>query len=300
MKKILLVPHISINNANALSSPVTIGFPAITAWLGLTHALQRYLVQDYPMLEFKAVGIVSHSMDLHVYKGKRDRFYSIIGKANSMKKAKKKSWPELQKPSFIEEPTCSLRVSLVIEYEGVRQTEVQDLKQRIHALVIGKLRAAGGDILTSKFPLDFKIDTKTDLNILIQELMPGYVIIERRDLMLQAMSEGQDSIDALLDYLKVYHICENVDFGNYEWKSKRKTPGWIVPIATGFQGLSELGYAENQRDPGTLHRFAESVITLGEFIMPYRLESIDEMLWHYSYNAEDNLYLCEQKINKGE
>ena len=34
MKKVLLIPHVKILNANALSSPYTIGFPAMTAWLG--------------------------------------------------------------------------------------------------------------------------------------------------------------------------------------------------------------------------------------------------------------------------
>ena len=42
-KSILLVPRLHIHNANALSSPFTIGFPAMTAWLGAVHALQRKL-----------------------------------------------------------------------------------------------------------------------------------------------------------------------------------------------------------------------------------------------------------------
>ncbi len=41
IKRVLLLPHIKVNGANALSSPFTIGFPAMTAWLGAVHALQR-------------------------------------------------------------------------------------------------------------------------------------------------------------------------------------------------------------------------------------------------------------------
>jgi CRISPR-associated protein Csy2 len=77
------------------------------------------------------------------------------------------------------------------------------------------------------------------------------------------------------------------------WKSYRKTTGWIVPIAVGFQGISELGMAKNQRDNKTPHRFAESVVTLGEFIMPYRIKHIDDMLWQYSIDIDNNLYLCQ-------
>ncbi|PIU55383.1 MAG: type I-F CRISPR-associated protein Csy2, partial [Deltaproteobacteria bacterium CG07_land_8_20_14_0_80_38_7] len=32
IKRLLLLPHIKVHNANALSSPFTIGFPAMTAW----------------------------------------------------------------------------------------------------------------------------------------------------------------------------------------------------------------------------------------------------------------------------
>ena len=63
----------------------------------------------------------------------------------------------------------------------------------------------------------------------------------------------------------------------------------------GFQGISELGHAKNQRDVNTLHRFAESVLTLGEFVMPYRIESIDQLLWQYHVDLENNLYLCQNQ-----
>ena len=38
--------------------------------------------------------------------------------------------------------------------------------------------------------------------------MPGYALIERRDLMIEAMEQGQDAIDAMLDYLAIHHSCE--------------------------------------------------------------------------------------------
>jgi len=42
------------------------------------------------------------------------------------------------------------------------------------------------------------------------------------------------------------------------------------------------------------HRFAESVVTLGEFVRPYRIKNIDDMLWHYHADLKNNLYLCKQ------
>ena len=57
MKDILLIPNIKIHNANALSSPYTIGFPAMTAWLGFMHSLERKL-QNTEFKGVKLTGII--------------------------------------------------------------------------------------------------------------------------------------------------------------------------------------------------------------------------------------------------
>jgi len=135
---------------------------------------------------------------------------------------------------------------------------------------------------------------------LMRSLMPGFALVERRELMQHAMEQGSDALDAMLEYMTVHHTCKQDDDGNVSWKSQRKTntngdrPGWIVPIATGFQGISELGEAKNQRDPEVPHRFAESVVTLGEFKMAHRIKQLDEVLWHYHTDLDLNLYLCQQ------
>ena len=69
-------------------------------------------------------------------------------------------------------------------------------------------------------------------------------------------------------------------------------PGWLVPIAVGFRGISELGKVKNQRDITKPHRFVEPIVTLGEFKLPYRVTSIDEIMWHYEYESDGNFYLC--------
>ena len=128
--------------------------------------------------------------------------------------------------------------------------------------------------------------------------MPGYALIERRQLMIEAMQDGQDALDALLDSLTIKHRSEVNEEGNVTWTSKRKQQGWIIPIATGFHGITPLvaaGETRNQRDPETPHRFAESIVTLGEFVMPYRVDNLTDMLWEYNFNEENNLYLCQQQ-----
>lgn len=294
LKRLLLLPHIKVHNANALSSPFTIGFPAMTAWLGAVHALQRKLnAQGYSDIKFKSAAVVNHQFDLQTHKGVDDFVHSIIGTGNPLDKTGARS-------AFIEEARCHLTVSLVIEYTGIEKDDEATLQEKITHLLNSNMKMAGGDILTFKAPQFFKVENgnKTDLSALTRKLMPGYALIERRDLMTEAMSAGQDAIDALLDNLVIHHNCDEQPPESdeaFKWSSKRKNRGWIVPIATGFHGLTELGEAKNQRDPNTPHRFAESVVTLGEFKMPHSIKSIDEILWRYQTKEQQSLYLCVQQ-----
>jgi CRISPR-associated protein Csy2 len=290
IKRILLIPHLKIQNANALSSPYTIGFPAMTAWLGAVHALQRKLNnQGIDSLKFVATGVISHSCDLQTHKGAGDYVHSIIGTGNPLDKTGSRS-------AFIEEARCHLDVSLVVEYSGVEKDVEQPFLEKITHLLYSQMKIAGGDILSFKPPVTLNVEegNDTDLRKLTRKLMPGYAIVERRELLVDAMEKGQDAMDALLDYLAVHHSCEQAESGDFTWVSKRKTAGWIVPIATGFHGITDLAKAKNQRDENTPHRFAESIVTLGEFKMPHRIHSLNDILWRYHVEVENNLYLCEQ------
>jgi len=203
-----------------------------------------------------------------------------------------KSCKSGKRPSFIEEARCDSTVSLVLEYDC---DDDADLVEAV-IQILPTLKMASGDILPFR-PEQIKLEQihgETEIHALVGELMPGFCLIERRDIMQQAMQQGQDALDAMLDALKVTHHCEVDNNEKVTWTSARQQKGWLIPISTGFQGISELGKAQLQRDPDTPHRFAESIVTLAEFIMPYRLETLDQMLWHYHTDLENNLYLCKQ------
>ncbi|WP_336930236.1 type I-F CRISPR-associated protein Csy2 [Acinetobacter tandoii] len=290
MRNFLLISHLKIQNANAMSSPYTIGFPAMTAWLGAIHALQRKLqAQGYTNIILDKVAISCHHFDLQTYKGRGDFVHSIVGTANPLDK-------DGNRPAFIEEARCHLEVSLLIECQNLDPDEEKQLLVDVQKLILS-MKFTSGDVLAVKNCslqyFDEDGDQNQQLKPLLNKLMLGHVLIERRDLVIESMNEGKDALDAVLDYLKVTHSSTQDENGKVTWSSKRKTMGWLVPIAVGFQGISELGQAKNQRDVNTPHRFAESVITLGEFIMPYRIESMDQLLWQYHVDLENNLYLCQ-------
>lgn len=291
--KILLMPHIKIHNANALSSPFTIGFPAMTAWLGAVHALQRKLNSAGILIKFSGVGVVSHKFELQTFKGPDDFVYSIIGTSNPLepKSGKDKPKGNAERPSFIEEARCHCEISLVIEFNQIDLDKSDELIERISHILHADMKFAGGDVLSFGTPTLHR-----DFMKMRSKLMPGYALIERRELVQGAMEKGMDAMDAILDYLAIHYQCKQSgdDQEKFEWLAERRAPGWIVPIATGFHGINEIAQAKNQRDSETPHRFAESIITLGEFIMAYRLKSLHEILWRYSVEPENNLYLCKQ------
>ncbi len=292
VKNILILSHIKVQNANALSSPFSIGFPAMTAWLGATHALQRKLNTDgFKDLRFNAVAVVSHHADLQTHKGVGDYVHSIIGTSNPLDKDGKR-------PAFIEEARVHLDVSLLIEYDGLDRDDKERFEIRVAHHLKSRMKLAGGDILQYRSIETLKVNSRDEKQLanVRRKLMPGYALVERRDLMIEAMKQGLDSVDALLDYLVIHNSCEQKS-EKVLWTKKRKASGWIVPIAVGFQGISELGFAKNQRDTHTPHRFAEAVVSLGEFKMPYKIDSLDEILWRYSVDKERDLYLCEQMID---
>lgn len=289
MKKILLIPNIIIHNANALSSPYTIGFPAMTAWLGFMHALERKLKDtEFSEIKFKGVIVSCLDMDLQTYKGKGDYVGSIIATSNPLDKSGKR-------PSFIEEARCDLEVTIAIEYES----GAIDYEKFTH-LIDNKLhtmKIASGDITHFKPSQHKEVDNHNPRE-LSKYLMPGFCLVSRQELMQNSMEEGKDAVDAMLEFLTTTtNVAVDEKHKVKKSKPSKKEDGWIVPIAIGFQGISDLGELKNARDETTPHRFAESVVTLGEFKMPYRFDTVEEMIWRYKEYKENDLYLCQNNFS---
>lgn len=81
---LLILPRLQIQNANAISGPLTWGFPTPTAFTGFAHALERRLSEGSPYdfgevrEGFGGVGIVCHGFQPQVAQpvGRRTRFFA--------------------------------------------------------------------------------------------------------------------------------------------------------------------------------------------------------------------------------
>lgn len=292
-KQYLLLSNLHIHNANAMSSSYTIGFPAITGWLGAVHALERNLkANGFSNLRLNKTAISCSECSVQWYRGPGDYKRSICGTANPLKK----KGSGFERPPFVEEPRCDLRVNLLIEMFGY-QGEDKELLQCV-AKQLARLKIAGGDIVNEIDSSCLKIlfldpEKETDRRKINYALRPGFVIRSRRGLLLNY--QAGDSLDGLLSAMKV--ICHlekdangKVVSSQYE---KYKSDGWLVPIVVGFKDISGQCKVDNQRTYEYEHHFVEPIATIGEFVLPYRCESVSEFMWSYRYDAENGLYLCK-------
>lgn len=310
-KKYLSLRHVKIHNANAFSSPLTIGFPAMTAWLGAMHALERKLRQHEALSDIRLtkLAVSCHDFNLQTYKGPGDYVNSVIITSNSLRK----KGASFERPPFIEEARVHLTISLLIEIDGLLPDRFSIFIEKTTETLMG-MKIAGGDILDF-LPIQDPMESTSTRNSrlllvdgenerevrrAIRSLMPGYVLVERRQLLKRKQEElnQQDILQVMLDLLALHY---EYDDEQDSWHLQpRKEKGWLVPIVTGFKGLTPLGHVANQRDASTLHRFAEPVLTLGEFKMAHRFDCIDDIMWHYHYDKNKDLYVCVNESNEGE
>ena len=138
VKKYILIQELQVINANAMSSTITVGVPAMTAWLGAVHALERKVRQmdTFKNIRFPRMAVSYLTTNLQVYRKRNSRVTSIIGTANPLDE-------DGSKASFIEEPRIHLSVSLLIELLGV----TGDMEDQLCCTIgceLDKMKIAGG------------------------------------------------------------------------------------------------------------------------------------------------------------
>lgn len=277
-----LAKQIRIRNANAMSSAYIVGFPAITAWLGGVRAVERKLTTEN--IKFTGVAIVSHDFEIQTRKYRRELHAHIKGALLPLDKADNDG--NTKNASFVELATCHATVSLLIKAEGVDDKEKADSLELEIRENLTRNHLAGGTVEDVKEVKTIFLDDDDDERSVLRQLMPGYAIIERRDLL-----KGGNPLKKMLDTMSV-----EATYNGSGWDYKRKESGWIVPISVGFKALSNIGTASNTRVPNFKHCLVEPVVTMGEFKMPHRFRRIKDIMWRYSADVDNGMYLC---VNQG-
>lgn len=309
---LLILPHLRVQNANAISSPLTHGFPSMTAFLGLMWALGRRLeTHDLP-LALDSVGVICHDFDEQVNDG---------GYVQAFRLTRNPVDKDGGSAAIVEEGRMHLEITLVFGVSGGFVTLDEEARGDIAktvAHVLAGMRIAGGSVLPSRDwrsrPALVRLgddheDVRRRFRQLRRRWLPGFALVCRDDLLharlehLREATPQATALDALLDLSRFNWRPVRPDpasnatpdtSAKVEWAPDPR-PGWVVPIPVGFGALSELlpaGEVHNARDCATPFRFVESLYSIGQWISPHRLDNVDQLLWYASTDPAAGLYRC--------
>ncbi len=302
---LMILPHLQVQNANAISGPLSWGFPAPSAFLGFVHALQRRFSAELTA-GLGGVGIICHQFAPQVTSVQRGRIQAFNLTRNPLKK---KGEPA----SFVEEGRAHMEVTLLIavnDYMPQRSGEffASEVMHTAHGM-----RLAGGSLLpmgqgkrfeAAWHPLaEDEEEQAEQFRKMRKRLLPGFALVHREDILAEHIDQMRRkqpeaaALDALLDLSGLNFEPDLPDPdrpGETAWGIRRK-PGWLVPLPIGYAALSPLypaGEVKNARDNDTPFRFVETLYSVGEWVSPHRMTSYNQLIWRYQTDLDKGLYLC--------
>ena len=316
-KAVLVLPRFRVQNANAISSPLTWGFPAVSAFTGLITALERRLGPDAGITLY-GVGVVCHGHEAQVTQGGYTRAFRLT---------RNPVLADGGTAGIVEEGRIHLELTLVLDVEidaqNAGEIERQSLADRVAHELAG-MRLAGGSVMptlpierrrpdrpTLELVPSLPADQRKQFRRLARGWLPGFALVSRDDLLqsrlreLQVATPGATALDAWLDLSRwnhhaVLHPASTAgEAPTTSWETDARV-GWTVPIPVGYAALSELhpaGSVAGARDMDTPFRFVESVWSIGQWIGPVRLKQLDDLYWFADHDASIGLYRCRNRYN---
>jgi len=315
---LLVASRMQVNRANAISAPMTWGFPAMPAFLGVQWALNRRMGAVGIPLRATRVAVVAHQT---VVRGGSDRF----SLARHPRVLENKSKNIFQDAPFFEEGFMHMEISLIFEMqylsEALRDEHVLDrtgnasreTAARILDLLHG-IRIAGGEVMPrvqglvrNRREMAFFVDPddKKAVRRLKYHLLPGFALVARPDLLTEraAAMPSETVFEAWLDLIRFNYRAaseteDEADAGKpIPWRADDRPAGYLVPVPVGYRAISRMfapGELAHSRDPRVPAQFVEALYTIGQWVSPHRASaSIDKLLWSAKWDAEAGLYLCQ-------
>lgn len=308
---LLVLPHLRIQNANAISSPLTHGFPSMTAFLGFMWALERRLAKTEFAIGLQSVGVICHDFDEQVTEG---------GYVKSFRLHRNPVDKDGNTAAIVEEGRIHLDLTLVFGVNGRFVTQDDSQRQAIAdaiGMIVSGMRVAGGSVIAPKpqnrhwRPWLRALDpdravARAQFRQWRRQWLPGFTLVARDDLLQQHILQRRNeanALDAWLDLSRFNWRSQSIETRDersgeikqrIEWAHDRRE-GWIVPIPVGYGALSvplPAGSVRNARDAETPFRFVESLYSIGQWIGPHRLSHPDQLLWYAHSDEAQGLYRC--------
>lgn len=310
-RHLLILPRLRIQNANAISSPLTWGFPAMTAFIGFMQALERKL-PDELYLQFDQIGVVSHGHEIQASSAGYNLQQFHLSR-NPVDKDGKTA-------GIAEEGRMHLDISLIFSVAGSDGTEgdiagqnlqksAEELERIAHGIddSVHSMRIAGGSVMPRSdvkrrprlvsMPDDSNEYDKT-FRKLRNRLLPGFALVLNEKALADRLNEYRRTdpesspLEAWLDFARLHHDCLiDAENNTHQWQIRRRS-GWQVPIPVGYKSLSAHapGEVANVRDPNIPFRFVESLYSIGEWVSPHRLQRPESLLWYVDNDLNNGIY----------
>lgn len=326
--KALYLVRLNVENASIISSHLTWGFPAPSAFTGFMHNLQRQLnqIEAYQQVECCGIGIVSHQFTPQITKTNH-----FLYSPYQLNLARHPLKSDGSTPAMIEEGKGHFEVSLVLGLtgEGLDQhlsandedlsTESQALLGKITQLVY-TMRLAGGSVFPHKRMKPKLVnwsanDAENKTLKLRRTVLPGFALQHRQKVLLahqawltqystylETQKNSPNLLDTLLDIQRLNFVstvqetqAENSDIEG-KWQVRKRPEhleGWLVPIPIGYAALSDLqpqGVIKGLRNDDYPATFVETLLSLAEWQSPHRIKNMVEILWNYNTEPKNGLY----------
>lgn len=291
----IVVKNLYIQGANAISGPLTYGFPSLTNFTGLVHSLSRKLDNYSGLDKIELDGVLVACSHISV---KRYRNNSFEPWVFSQMRAPIDSSGKTA--SIIESGRCDVDVHLIIGVFGdVTQEQELLLCEKLRDLLLTS-RVAGGSVYTGKRHLTVEYCDFDSLDNYKKQLLPAFVLMDAHDQLVAITGELRKAnpkatmLDGLIE-LSV--INEEVRGNASSYHSVKTGRGWLVPIPVGYQGISdplEPGQLDGARDSCYSTQFVETIYSAGRWVFPSRLDSLHEALWFAHHEPEQGLFVVRQ------
>jgi len=274
----LMLPRMVVKDFNAESNQYVAGIPAMTAFTGYGHVLERKMRESGWHFQVEGVAVLLHDMQLHAGHPKCPA---------AMKGAK-----DLINPPIIEEIKGDMRITLVLRLtwdksnkEAKRWVKQEFDKFHLADLDcvydwVASLPCCGGSChsLGSVKASEGENDDTFIIKQLrrIHHLDTGYFITPRDDLLaLAPNADQQDILDILLDTQRLTTYKD--EHGQQKWRRDQK--GWLIPLAIGYQAIEAPQTRRGVRG-NTPHVYAEPLTGLGELV------HASSPLWQSDFDLE--------------
>ncbi|PJE54294.1 type I-F CRISPR-associated protein Csy2 [Marinomonas sp. BSi20584] len=295
MDKLLVIRHLKVEGVNAIAG-LTWGFPSMTSFLGLTHALQRKIqAKVSEKLTLNGCAVICHASQVqsHSNNMSRENYFALT--RNPLTK-------DGSTAPFNEEGKMRVDVSLLIELSGPTPPDIEEMLVEFTEDALLTSRVAGGAVQSIG-----EIELITDIGAMnrerttrksfLRKLLPGFALVSRDDVLQDHIEKSQKSpLDAFLDF-SIRKMSSKPKGDKAEWTTDRLDyTGWLKPIMVGYQGISdvyEAGQVEHVRDRSCPVQFVESIYSLGQWISPHRIDDLNHLFWYQEHQADNALYLCK-------